>query len=82
LGWFDELLAPALLPEAGIFNPRAVGVLLEKCRRNNGIGMSNGDNMRLVAITSTMLLHEQFVKHPTRPQAEAVETVAIRTEAA
>lgn len=82
LEWFDELLAPASLTEAGIFNPRAVGVLLEKCRRNNGIGMSNGDNMRLVAITSTMLLHEQFVKHPTRPQAEAVETVAIRTEAA
>lgn len=63
--WFEELTSPAAITEAGIFNAAAVSALIKKCRSKDGIGMSNTDNMRLVALASTMLLHEILVKDNT-----------------
>ena len=55
-----ELLGAARLDEAGLFDPGAVGRLVDKCGAGRAIGF--GDNMAFVGILSTMLLHEQFVR--------------------
>ncbi|HUP10378.1 MAG TPA: asparagine synthase (glutamine-hydrolyzing) [Caldimonas sp.] len=60
-----ELLEPAALRRAGIFDPAAVGRLLEKCRSGRAVGF--GDNMAFIGVLSTMLLHEQMIrKEPDR----------------
>lgn len=76
--WFDELTSEAALAEAGLFIPRAVRGLVEKARSAGGIGMSNTDNMRLVAVVSTMLLHNEFVRNGG-PSSE-VDAANIPTE--
>ena len=62
LDWMDELLEKDKLKEAGIFNPQSASRFIAKCRKVNGLGMSNTDNMRIVAILSTMLVHHHFIK--------------------
>ena len=62
LDWMDELLEKDKLKEAGIFNPKSASRFIAKCRKVNGLGMSNTDNMRIVAILSTMLVHHHFIK--------------------
>ena len=57
----------AALDDAGLFDPKAVGKLVEKCRAGRAIGF--GDNMAFVAVLSTMLLHEQFVRPSGGPLA-------------
>ena len=53
------------LSDAGVFNPGAARHLWEKCRRRADRGQfSNTDNMALVGVLSTQLLHEQFVRCP------------------
>jgi asparagine synthase (glutamine-hydrolysing) len=51
--------------------------LMEKCRRVRGEKMSNTDNMRILAVLSTMLIHQEFIagdgrgahgEDPPRPQ--------------
>ena len=41
--------------------PRTVDALVAKCLRTHGVRMSNTDNMRILAVISTQLLHRQFV---------------------
>ncbi|MBK8321979.1 MAG: asparagine synthase (glutamine-hydrolyzing) [Betaproteobacteria bacterium] len=55
-----DLLSPARLADAGHFDPVAVGKLVAKCAAGRAIGFA--DNMAFVAILSTMLLEEQFVR--------------------
>ena len=55
-----ELLSPASVRDAGLFDPIAVGRLVEKCRSGRAIGF--GDNQAFVGIVSTMWLHRQFVQ--------------------
>jgi asparagine synthase (glutamine-hydrolysing) len=59
LPWVAELLSASSLRSAGLFDPVAVSKLLEKCRSGRAVGF--GDNMALVGVLSTMLLHQQFV---------------------
>ncbi len=63
LDWVDDLTSEKVLKKAGIFNPIAVKRLTAKCRRVKGIKMSNTDNMRIVGVLSTMLVHHHFIKH-------------------
>lgn len=66
--WVDEVASERALADAGVFNPAAAGQLLAKCRaRAAGGQFSNTDNMAVVAILSTQLLHDQFVRR--RPRA-------------
>lgn len=58
-----DLLAPARVEAAGMFDAGAVGRLLNKCAAGKAIGF--GDNMAFVGILSAMLLHDQFVR-PSR----------------
>ena len=69
--YVEDLLSPARIADAGYFEPRAVGKLFEKCRAGRAIGFA--DNMALVGIVSTMLLHEQLVRAPS---AQAIAEAA------
>lgn len=63
LDWVEELLGERALREAGLFDPPAVRALVDKCRARAGAGqLSNSDNMAVVGILSTQLLHRQLVE--------------------
>lgn len=58
--WVDDALSPDALLASGIFDPRQVAGLAAKARsRSSRFG--NTDNMRVVAVLSTQLLHRQFI---------------------
>ncbi|MFL6661584.1 MAG: asparagine synthase (glutamine-hydrolyzing) [Rhizobacter sp.] len=67
LAYVGELLGAASLDRAGLFDPVAVGKLVEKCRAGRAIGF--GDNMAFVGVLSTMLLHEQLLRPAGGPIA-------------
>jgi asparagine synthase (glutamine-hydrolysing) len=54
------LLDRTSLDDAGLFDPVAVGKLVDKCAAGRAIGF--GDNMAFVGIVSTMSLHRQLVR--------------------
>lgn len=55
-----EPLSAASLADAGLFDAKAVGKLVDKCASGRAVGFA--DNMAFVGVLSTMLLHEQFVR--------------------
>ena len=57
-----ELLSPASIDAAGLFDADAVGRLVRKCASGRAIGFP--DNMAFVGVLSTMHLHRQFVAQP------------------
>jgi asparagine synthase (glutamine-hydrolysing) len=62
--YIAEVLSEPALREANVFDPGAVARLLSKCRAQAAAGdgdVSNSDNMALVGVISTQLLHQQFV---------------------
>ena len=59
--YMEELLSPEQLRRDGIFDARAVALLLDKFRKGAAIGIK--DNMGLVGIVSTQLLLHQFINH-------------------
>ncbi|RAZ92526.1 asparagine synthase (glutamine-hydrolyzing) [Mesorhizobium hawassense] len=64
--YIREALSETALRAAGVFDPQSVTRLVGKCQARTGDGdMSNSDNMALVGVLSTQLLHQQFVA--TRP---------------
>ncbi len=63
--WVADLVGERALEDAGVFDPFAVGRLWRKCREAaSGEPLSNADNMALVGVLSTALLHEQLVRRP------------------
>ncbi len=71
-----ELLSPERVEESGLFNAAAVEKLARKAERYAATGFSESDEMGLVGILSTMLLHERFVKRPElAPAAQATKVV-------
>jgi asparagine synthase (glutamine-hydrolysing) len=60
--WVGDVISPTALRDAGIFSPEAVAGLWRKAMRSAGQGMGNTDNMRVLAVLSTQLVHEQFVR--------------------
>ena len=62
-GWIDEVLDPRAIRDAGVFRPEAVERLWRKCRSRAGAGqVSNSDNMALVGVLSTQLVHETLIR--------------------
>jgi asparagine synthase (glutamine-hydrolysing) len=55
-----ELLSPATLQESGLFNPTAVGQLVQKI--DGGLLLGETDDMALAGILSSQLVYQQFVK--------------------
>jgi asparagine synthase (glutamine-hydrolysing) len=61
LDYVEELLSDKYLEESGYFNAKAVLLLVKKCRHNPVLGFK--DNMAMVGILSTQILHDRFIKH-------------------
>lgn len=57
-----ELLSPEGLEAAQLFDPAAVSKLQQKAQSPQGLGET--DEMALVGVLSTMLLHRQFIAQP------------------
>jgi len=60
--YVEDLLSAARLGSAGYFDPTAVGKLMQKCRAGRAIGFS--DNMAFLAVLSTMLVDDLFIRAP------------------
>jgi asparagine synthase (glutamine-hydrolysing) len=57
-----ELLGEDAIRANGIFDPAAVAGLVRRCA--DGLATGFAENQALVAILSTQLWYEQFIKHP------------------
>jgi len=70
LDYVEELLSPKAIRESGFFDLNAVSRLAHKCRAGARVG--EGDDMALVGVLSTQLVHHLFLDHfPPRPVQEA-----------
>jgi asparagine synthase (glutamine-hydrolysing) len=73
--WVAEVLSDRAVARAGVFDPAAVTRLWRKClSAGGGAQFSNADNMGLVGVLSTGLLHEELIE-----RAPARGTVRCRT---
>ena len=74
--WIAEVASPAAVADAGCFEPAAVAQLLAKCASRAAAGQfSNADNMGVVGVLSTQLVHHHFIRERYRATAPA----SIRT---
>jgi len=69
--WALEVLRERAVVAAGVFDPGAVAQLHAKCTRQVASGkvLSNTDNMALVGVLSTQLLHQTFIEQRREPPA-------------
>jgi asparagine synthase (glutamine-hydrolysing) len=59
----EEVLGESALREAGVFEPGAVARLWAKCQAQaHAAQLSNTDNMALVGVLSTQLLHRHLLR--------------------
>jgi asparagine synthase (glutamine-hydrolysing) len=80
--YVDELLSETGLKRSGYFDAAKVQRLVAKCRQQEGRLVSERENMALVAILSTQLLDQQFIRDfPSFSDAPLAHTVAERQEA-
>jgi asparagine synthase (glutamine-hydrolysing) len=62
--WAADLMTEQALADSAVFEPRLAGQLWRKCQGQGQAGdaqFSNADNMALVGVLSTQLLHRQLV---------------------
>ncbi len=75
--YVSEMFDLRALKDAGVFAPEAVAKLWQKCRgRDDDSQFSNADNMALVGVLSTQLLHHQYIRQ--RPQTD--REIFVRTD--
>jgi asparagine synthase (glutamine-hydrolysing) len=83
--WIDDMLSERAVAAAGVFEPAAVRQVLAKCRAAGAEGtFSNTDNMALVAMISTQLLHDSLIgpgRHVAAPSPEDRPGRCITAEA-
>ncbi len=81
--YVDDLLSEGSIARSGYFNPAKVRRLFDKFRRADQEFSSEFQNMALVGILSTQLLHQQFVEGTSLRAVEQVraDRVMIRTSA-
>jgi asparagine synthase (glutamine-hydrolysing) len=72
-----ELFEPSRVAETGVFNPRTVALLWDKCRQNAEVGVSEMDEMAFVGVLSTQLLHERMVRKPVLAPVPRANRVVI-----
>lgn len=60
--WIEDVASCSKLREAGIFSADSVAALFAKCAQVEGRRMGNTDNMRVLAVLSTMLARRHFVE--------------------
>ncbi len=78
--WIGDILSERAVVEAGVFEPRAVERIWKKCKASaSGEPLSNADNMALVGVLSTGLLHQRLVRaRPDRSRPVELVTVVDR----
>ena len=61
--YVEELLSAGRLQSAGLFDAGTVKQLYEKCRKyvKNGDTLGNTDNMAMIGILSSQILHDRFI---------------------
>jgi asparagine synthase (glutamine-hydrolysing) len=81
--WVDRIVSRPSIEAAGVFDASAVDRLWLKCRQSAEVGrLSNADDMALVGVLSTGLLHESHVAStPVGAAPERLRTVIDRTGA-
>ena len=72
-----DLTSNEALQRAGIFDPQVVRALVTKCASNIDKGVSETDEMALVAVISTMLLHQTFIHQPRLSAAAEATKIVI-----
>ena len=71
LDYVDELLSEEKLRDYGYFDSEKVSKLKAKCEDRGGQLISERENMAVVGILSTQLLHHQFIENfPAHPIEE------------
>ena len=61
--YVDDFLSEGSLNKTGYFNPKKVGLLVNKFRKAGAPVSSEFQNMALVGILSTQILHDQFIEN-------------------
>lgn len=77
--YVDEMLSESNLKQSGYFNPAKVRRLFAKIRRSDQEFSSEFDNMALVGVLSTQLLHRQFIEGISLHTVEQVRPDKIIT---
>ncbi|HPB97384.1 MAG TPA: asparagine synthase C-terminal domain-containing protein, partial [Polyangiaceae bacterium] len=68
--WIEDMMSEAAVRDAGVFSPAAVSTLWRKCKtRANDGQFSNTDNMAVVGVLSTQVLHHTFVRSNPKPES-------------
>nr|WP_255821195.1 MULTISPECIES: asparagine synthase (glutamine-hydrolyzing) [unclassified Anaeromyxobacter] len=83
-GWIEDLTSERAVGNAGVFDRGAVARLWRKCQASAAGGqLSNFDNMALVGVLSTALLHEQLIRQvPSRAPGVEFRTFVDRLSGA
>jgi asparagine synthase (glutamine-hydrolysing) len=78
--WMAEVGSPDAVTQAGCFDPAAVSQLIAKGAARAASGQfSNADNMGLVGVLSTQLVHHQFIAHrPAGVAPSRIRTIVDR----
>ena len=72
-------MSEAALKTSGVFAPGPVGALWKKClTRANDDQFSNTDNMAVVGILSTQLVHQQLVREAPSTKRPPFKTVVVK----
>src|SRR5262249_15405956 len=70
-----DLLSPRALADVGLFDVDAVPRLARKADADDGRRLTETEEMALVGVVSSMLLHEQFVSSPAPAPAVVPQRV-------
>jgi asparagine synthase (glutamine-hydrolysing) len=76
-GYVADLLSESALRKSGYFHPGNVAKLLDKCHKQEGKLLSERENMALIGILSTQLLHHQFIANFPASEVQEPENVKI-----
>jgi asparagine synthase (glutamine-hydrolysing) len=78
--WIGEVLSPRAVSEAGVFAPDAVASLWRKCSKRGQAGeLSNTDNMALVGVLSTQLVHHLLLRPSAPPSPSGLRWKTLIT---
>lgn len=70
--WIKHHMSESALRDAGVFEPAVVQSLWKKCQdRTDDAQFSNADNMAVVGVLSTQILHDRFIA--SQPPSRSVE---------
>jgi asparagine synthase (glutamine-hydrolysing) len=78
----EAAMSPTAVRDAGVFEPEAAGRLWSKVRAAQSGQFSNADNMALVGMLSTQLLHQQLIAKPPAVAPATFETHEDRLRSA